>query len=360
MTEQSRTLFQKTPGRSRVIPHMRFLAVASIVALHARTVYLYEMEMPYGDRLVQEWFASWVLRVGLPLLSAISGYLIMRGWEPTWSCYRRKMSSRVRSLLVPFVLVSLLTVLGYAVIQQLPGLSSFFDPPLISDWTASQWFDRLFVDPLNYPLYFLRDIFAVALISPLLAWCFARRGFGALVLAALFTCWWLRMDLWIWNIRLLAWFSLGAYATRQNLRWRPALPWVVAATVLWLGLTGYAAWLATETGERGRDLTNGVKLIGVFVFWGWCLRIREGGKWDRFFSPAMAGCFPLFLFHNPIVNFVKEGFMKITGEGPGMPSIAWILAWLAAVLGITLVLNPLGQRWGGKTWQWLTGGRGGG
>jgi surface polysaccharide O-acyltransferase-like enzyme len=341
-----------------LLPNLRFLAVLAIVGLHSQTIFIADREASWFDRFFQEWSTSWLLRVGLPVLSAISGFLMLSDWRQEAAFYGRKIKRRVHSLLIPFVCVSFLTILAYAGIQALPGTSGFFAPPLIRDWDLSTWWHRSLIDPLNYPVYFLRDLFLVALVAPFLAFLLKRAVLALPTLAVLFLCWWFQQDLLIWNIRLLAWFSLGgALVLHPEWRWRLDRRFFWILLVIWLGLSGYGAWVATETGDRSRELNHLSKLIGVVLFFFSVLAIRKDSGGGRLLARVTPWCFPMFLFHNPVVNIGKKIPMKLVGDVPVLPSFVWVAAWLGTAGFLVLILAPLGSKYGGKFWAVITGGR---
>ncbi len=354
----SSTNSAKNPDLHRRLAQLRFLAVLAIVGLHAQTVYLGDHHAAFFDRFFQEWTASWLLRVGLPVLSAISGYLMLFGWQSDWSFYGKKIQRRIRSLLVPFLSVSLLTVMAYRCIQAIPGMADFFARPLIRDWTLMQWWDRLLINPLNYPIYFLRDLFLVALLAPLLAWLLRTRALAVVTLLSLFVLWWLQQGLWIWNTRLLAWFALGgALSLHPDWRWQPGRVLLIGASMVWLGLSAYGAWDAAVSGDRSRDLNHAAKLVGIGVFFFSVVAIPDRGGVDRFLGKVAPWCFPLFLFHNPVVNFGKKVALKMVGDVSVLPSVVWLGAWITASALIVFLIAPIGSRFGGAFWRWITGGR---
>ncbi|MDQ8195821.1 acyltransferase family protein [Coraliomargarita sp. SDUM461004] len=342
----------------RSIPILRFLAVLAIVGLHSQTVFIADQNANLFDRFFQEWTTSWLLRAGLPVLSAISGFLMLRGWRQEISYYNQKILRRVQSLLIPFICVSFLTIFAYALIQTLPGTQAFFAPPLISDWDLANWLNRSIIDPLNYPIYFLRDLFLIALLAPLLAFLLRPSLSAYITLGVFLILRWCQQDLWIWNIRLLAWFSAGAaLGLHPEWRWRPHRNLLIGACLLWLTLTGYGAWEATVTGIRSRDLGQLTKLLGVGVFFYATLSIRKDSRLDNVLKYVVPWCFPLFLFHNPIVNIGKKIPMKFIHNQAVLPTIAWLGAWLGAAIFLVYILAPVGAKYGGKPWKLITGGR---
>lgn len=97
-------------------------------------------------------------RASVPLLSTVSGYLMVR--LDTGIAPRARLAKKARSLLVPLFCWNLIAVLLAAILNgRLPERS----------WLG--WADELFAlttEPAILPLYFLRDMFVCAILYPLL------------------------------------------------------------------------------------------------------------------------------------------------------------------------------------------------
>ncbi|WP_420961584.1 acyltransferase family protein [Brucella sp. IR073] len=125
--------------------------------------------------------AESVFRVGVPCLSAISGYLLMRKGALD---YGKTLERKARSILLPLFIWNgafFLTVY----LMQSRGMGQGYLP----DVTQARLPDLLNLifalngEPINLPLYFLRDLFVCILLSPLLAVLVKR--YPALTLAVL-------------------------------------------------------------------------------------------------------------------------------------------------------------------------------
>ena len=79
----------------------------------------------------------------------------------------------------PFVLWSLLGSLLYLVLQSLPWAEGFFKNPSrrFVDKSIGEIALSLMFDPVPYQLWFLRDLWVMVLLSPLLRWLLQRFGF---------------------------------------------------------------------------------------------------------------------------------------------------------------------------------------
>nr|WP_275452092.1 MULTISPECIES: acyltransferase [Neorhizobium] len=125
-----------------------------------------------------------LFRIGVPCLSAISGYLLFqRGWE-TFN-YSKTLRSKAKTVLLPFLLWNLGLLGAMFVIQRVdmgvgyfPDLWNISTRELLSNAFATEGL------PINIPLYFLRDLIVCILLSPILA--VLVRRFPAATLGVLF------------------------------------------------------------------------------------------------------------------------------------------------------------------------------
>ena len=165
---------------------MRMLLIAGIVFVHIP--YNPEVSPFQYDHGLFDWLRVFLgeslFRIGVPCLSAISGYLLFqRGMERF--DYSRVILSKSRTVLLPFLLWNLgLLALVFLVQKMGAGIGYF---PNINRASLNLLMDQaLAFDgfPVNLPLYFLRDLLLCILIAPVLA--LLVRRLPAITLGALF------------------------------------------------------------------------------------------------------------------------------------------------------------------------------
>lgn len=118
-----------------------------------------------------------IARVAVPLFFAISGFLYFYnvGSKLEWSVYKKKQIRRFSSLLVPYFFWNAIVIVEYMLMQEL-GFDVMKERILNYDWKdlLCLFWDMGLVRegvtgfPINYPLWFLRDLMIVTLISPLI------------------------------------------------------------------------------------------------------------------------------------------------------------------------------------------------
>jgi succinoglycan biosynthesis protein ExoH len=168
------------------IAALRFLMVAGIVMMH-----IPPGTLPADATAAIVWFkqaaAGGLFRGGVPVLTAISGYLLFRsGLDRAPLRLYRKKTGR---LLVPLILWNLpLAALLYT--MQARGGLTFYESRLsiypFQPWDFLQATIGLTDYPLNYPLHFLRDLFVLALLAPLFGLALRRAPWAGLAAVCVF------------------------------------------------------------------------------------------------------------------------------------------------------------------------------
>ena len=110
---------------SKIIDFLRFPATVLVVLLHAYTTLQMTsaMEMSLYTN-VSSCISLCLGEIGVPLFFTISGYLFFLNYSKY--DYYRKIKTRTKSLLVPYLIWNTFFICVYFIIQQIPTLSPFF------------------------------------------------------------------------------------------------------------------------------------------------------------------------------------------------------------------------------------------
>lgn len=178
--------------QSRTIDYLRFLMAFAVVLLHASSAGANGDYPVYSTLCIL--LAQGICRVAVPCFFLISGFLFFKGLERwDWQAWTRKVGRRVHTLLIPFLLWNLLAaalIYGYNWLRVRFGSADAASlTELTATWGGCGW--RIFWNcqegmPLDYPLWFIRDLILLTAASPLVyALCRYLKGFGLLLLAVL-------------------------------------------------------------------------------------------------------------------------------------------------------------------------------
>lgn len=196
---------------SIIITWLRFPLIFLIVMLHCYSVQRLEGVHELFFKAVYP-FALWLGETGVPAFFFISGFLFFLSKKN----YIVKLRSRFHSLFIPYVLWNLLVLLLYVFVytlgypQDING-KNFVDYSLIDClrlfWDRGSYDNGNFV-PLLCPLWYIRNLMIMSIISPLLYYIirYVREVFLLIV-----AIWWMMTPHNAFISQTILFFSLGAY-----------------------------------------------------------------------------------------------------------------------------------------------------
>lgn len=212
--------------QSNVISYLRFLLIIGVVLIHSAPddVVINGVSIVDGHNFeIYDTFkfliSQVVARIAVPAFFFISGFLFFYKTE-SFDCntYFQKLKKRSRTLLIPYLFWNLVVVLLFYLTQTfLSGLTSG-NNLLIKDYTWVNWLKAFWGGnkiggdmPINYPLWFVRDLMVVIVFSPVVYFCIKRLKMIFIIILGLL--WLLSIGLAIpgFSITALFFFSYGAY-----------------------------------------------------------------------------------------------------------------------------------------------------
>ena len=184
--------------------------------------------------------------IAVPLFFLISGFLFFYHAEWSAATWLAKMRRRVRSLLVPYVLFCLLAVVsliinnvqdGHTLSQALHAhladgkwLHNFWDIHTTGHNTNLLGITKPISYPVVIPLWFIRDLMVIVLMTPLIHWAIRRLRLGwiAIMLALSLTGVWIPLvgfsPTSCLYFSIGAWFSISGKSMADSLQhWHPPL-----------------------------------------------------------------------------------------------------------------------------------------
>ena len=214
---ESRTVLLKDSPeglQSQAIDWLRFPLAVAVVFIHSfGTPSAYSLEAVHADplsvmsvyNLVRICLSHVLTHIAVPVFFVISGFLFFRNMRQ-WSApaYKKKLKSRVRSLMVPYLCWNVLAVLaivaikGAAFVVKGKPLSNILVYLQENGWLHLLWDNHVWAEdrtnwlgmytpmtgPADLPLWFLRDLIVMVFLSPLCYFFLRRlRHYGLLLLA---------------------------------------------------------------------------------------------------------------------------------------------------------------------------------
>ena len=199
---------------SKSIDWLKVICAIFVVLLHSRN------EDVVLDGSISSFFQvsiSCVLcSVAVPLFFFLSGFLFAVGFEKGYnpSLYKRKIISRIKSLLVPYFLWNCLFLVAFSVLFHLFDGKDLLYIYHERGVYGSFWSYNGF--PIDYPLWFIRDLMVQGLLFPILFYIIKKAGIlGACVLMILYL-WGVKIPVDGLSIISLFFFYMGSLSWYRN------------------------------------------------------------------------------------------------------------------------------------------------
>ena len=277
---------------SNVISMLRFPLIIGVICIHAQiggngAVYLQSL---LGDELG---------RLAVPIFLIISGFLFFSEYKDfTKEDYFLKIRKRISSLSIPYLLWNLIAYICYAIRT---------DFNLI-EFVKSFWIinipGRSGSSPIDGPLWYVRDLFILMIISPLV-YCVIKKGkFPALMVLLL---------LWVSGFSVFAngiyisfvFFVIGGYLRLNNIG-VDNLKYGCIVSVLYMM---FIVLLPLNSSLYSiTQLRNVVMLMGMFSCFYICNKIKF--KNTDLYKYLASATFFIYCCHDILLSYIKP-FMKI-------------------------------------------------
>lgn len=275
-----------------------------------------------------------LVKVAVPMFFIMSGYLFFANVEE-WNLkvYKTKLLRRIKTLLIPYLIWNLLMAIKLKTFSWSIFWSFWCPAGIQTDWFGQE---QLMTAPANMPLWFLRDLMVVSLLTPII-YIFVRR-LGWWFLSILTIIYLSGICAFIPGLSAYAvyFFILGAFlsirkkdiiATAKRYEW--------PAYVLSLILT--IAMMLTYNTLVFSSLMLCFRLVGaVAVF---CLASRIlASTTKRLPSLVCDSTYFIYLAHYVFFfSFIDTAFFTLFGTSTTTLSIHYLLAPLLKVFILTII-----------------------
>ena len=254
---------------------------------------------------LQYFISQGIARIAVPIFFLISGYLYFLSYKNTKENYITKTKKRMRTLVLPYLSISFLILLCY----------TFVLDPLFGDYinkTAnilyspiSDTLKKIFINPLPYQLWFVRDLIILSFLSPFIYIVLKYlKIYFILILIFL----WLPItsfNFYIFSNESILFFSLGAYlTTKQNISLEKRKGYIYfLTTFIWLTVLVIKSIVNIKVGinnEISDVLLKISIIIGVISVWSlYDIFIKETP--NRFLLSISSYSFFIYLIHEPLL-----------------------------------------------------------
>jgi len=303
-------------------------------------------------------FIGWgVVRYVLVIFFGTSGYLFFFNLRWNLREFLVKYKTRTRSLLFPYLFWSIWGLLFCFILQSIPIAKAFFANELIVNYSLGQILNVVFINPVPYQLWFLRDLIMLVVLSPLIYWII--RCFKLIPLILLFVIWlgFFDFDFVILTKDAALFFSFGAYLaiTKRNaLIIRRRQKYYLLFTFLWIAALFFKTFYF-EHEILEKVLHKSSVLLGTIAVWSlYDIFNKKGSSQILYYLSSFS--FFIYVFHEPILTVIKKGLLFIFGS---TELIALFIYFLTPIITISICIlfGAFLKRYIPCFYQLITGGR---
>ncbi|MBC7621908.1 MAG: acyltransferase [Aeromicrobium sp.] len=303
--------------------------------------------------------SSGVARTAVPLFFLMSGYLFFLGVEWTRDNYIAKLKSRVRTLLIPFLLWNTATLAVIAVVQALPATRHYLSGAKaeISSYEIYGYFDAIFgIDrmPISYQFWFIRDLMVLCILAPFIHYLVSKLPF--LTLGCLGASWFLG----VWPVAVPSseaalFFAIGtAVAVPEQSLFRfdrhSNTIYLIYLVVLSLDMFSIGtAW--------GQYIHRFGVLFGVLSLLCLTRLIVASRKVSQFLLALSSASFFVFAAHEPMLTIVKKIAFQLIHPNAAATFFALYLLIPLILVFILVEVYKHCSRWFPRFTSVIVGGR---
>ncbi|MCU0424150.1 MAG: acyltransferase [Candidatus Kapabacteria bacterium] len=357
----------------------RFWAFISMVLLVF--VHGYNLEQRYlepstlmGEPLTFTTFfeyftANGLFRFRIPMLFVISGYLFALGDTKP---HKERVQFRLRTLLVPYILWSIIGLVLTFVLEQIPQTQDAIRAANLSqpirEYAFGDYIGRIIFSPIPFQLWFIRVLLVYNLAYPLLLRLVTtapKIWFG--ILGAI----WLILPIHLGFIEPegLLFFTLGIWLQKNNINletrpkfFHPAL-WGSSWILLCAAKTLTAFYAPPDALSQPQYFLGIIAVhrvceaLGIVTAWfgmdalvRWCMN-QAWFRWSSAFS------FMIYALHVPLVNYLLHPAFQIWSSFPLYRLQLYFLLPLS-IIAFCISVGAVLRKFTPKVYGILTGGRG--
>ena len=286
-------------------------------------------------------------QMAVPGFFMMSGYLFFRGFR--WEKLSGKWNSRIRSVLVPFLMWNSIYYLGYVIGSRLPVVTDIMGKGKIPfDWYTAV--EAVLHYSYHYVFWYLYQLILLILLAPVLYGVLRRPAAGA---AALTVCFWGTLKgitIPCLNMDALFYYSLAAFG---GLHGRKLVEggWTVGRCAAGAGLFAAAAGILTVRWPGG--IGEGVLLRTLWPIGLWLMtdetRLPAPREWMKY-------NFYLYAIHFALVRLINKTAARCCPGSWPVPVMLYLLM-PAFMITVSAVTGKWLRRYAPGAWLLLNGGR---
>ena len=339
---------------SKTISYLRFPLIVGVVFIHNKMgeINIQGKTIDYDAwpwlTHTMDFFSSVLPTIAVPLFFFISGFLFFYKVDFSKVVYKKKLKSRSKTLLVPYLIWNFIGFL-ILLVQMHPRFLHIF--PLlkdyridISEFLSYFWAKHLPMDPIgaervypiNFPFWFIRDLILLVIATPVIFWLTKKLKIVFVLLMGI--TWFFGFGKYVGLYGLshqsIFFFPLGAYFSINHINFV-----ALANKVRWSPLI-YLIFALADTFSKGEPYNYLFHNTGIIIglvattYIASELIRRDKVKTSKFLSDAS---FFVFAMHGLFISKYMKGIIMVFH--PESPFIVLFIYFFVPITTIVICLG---------------------
>lgn len=344
---------------------LSFWAILLVLVIHANNtklvVGLFNVVTPNNiSYWVQSFFSQGIAAVAVPIFFGIAGYLFFFSFKPTIKDYTRKVKTRFRTLVIPYLFWSLLGFLLIFTLQSIPALKNLYNQKPIIHFPLIEIFDTILLHPIPYQFWFVLHLCILIIFIPIIYIALHYLGGWFIVIVALF--WFSNLNLPYFLSESFLFFTIGAYFGKHKIQShtdvKKGYTWLV--TISWLVIVTLKTILASK-GFSTHVIVGLIHkisvIIGIISCW---LLLNELAKHKNLnmykWFTLTPYTFFIFASHEPFLTLIKKVLLIVLTNQSWAQLFVFFIAPIITLM-FTLIVGYLLKKRHPILYYWINGGR---
>jgi peptidoglycan/LPS O-acetylase OafA/YrhL len=260
-----------------------------------------------------EHFIHYGLRgLGVPFFFICSAYFLCA--RPSFSAaWPEEVRKRVKSLLLPFFLWSGLWVAAMWIMQSIPAIGSNLGRDRIDGF--SDVVSLLTLNPIPHPLWYMRDLFLLTLLAPLIVRLLRTRAGTVAYFIPAAALWFSFQSILVKEAQDLFFFGVGAWlAIHRPVTPTISRPWKLVLAATSLTLFAYHCWWVETRAAENPFIFNAAILTGLPALWLCYDEFEQRIRTKRMLALSSYALF-LYVAHEPLIAILRKAAIAAAGTG---------------------------------------------
>ena len=313
-----------SPYLSQKLKVLSFIAIIFVVFIHSTILNIESYRTFYHTQAFLRTFWN----AFFPLFFSISGYLFFKGFNGTKTEFIYKFKSRFKTLVIPYIFWNIAFLALILFMKYNPLTSNFINSDFreLFSYNVWGWLNYVFVMPVAFHLWFVRDLILIVFFSPVIWYLCFKMWY--LFIAGLITA-------HIYGLPVVGSiipFAIGAVLALHKINIEKSIPNYLLSVIFIITIISGIFQTSFIESKKLLFITNWLPFL--LIWFGNDYLYRKGIQFN-FLKNFIAYTFFIYVFHEPTLNIFKKVILMF---GKGEEWSVWLSYFISPLLLVFLAV----------------------